>query len=182
MGNSLAEERDVGYWIIDVGLSRQVLCSVFLIPASLFLFLVACNNESDRVSEMTDSPPPNEHSQDPHQWLEGVEDEKALSWVREQNARTLSELQADDHYAEYEATALEVLTSKERIPYGRIRDGVVYNFWQDDVHVRGLWRRTPVDSYATENPEWETVLDIDQLAKDETRTGSSKEPTVFGTM
>ncbi len=48
-----------------------------------------------------------------------------------------------------------------------MRDGFVYNFWQDDRNVRGLWRRTPLEDYASDDPEWETVLDIDRLAGDE---------------
>ncbi len=31
-------------------------------------------------------------------------------------------------------------------------------------HVRGYWRKTTLDSYRTANPEWTTVLDLDQLA------------------
>ncbi|MDC8830056.1 prolyl oligopeptidase family serine peptidase [Alteromonas gilva] len=105
--------------------------------------------------------------QDPYLWLEEVEGEKALNWVRNQNQRTLAELQANPVYADLEAKALEVVNSSERIPYGTIRDGYLYNFWQDETHVRGLWRRTTLASYATEVPEWETILDFDKLAKSE---------------
>ena len=42
-----------------------------------------------------------------------------------------------------------------------------YNFWRDDQHVRGLWRRTTLDQYRRKQPRWETVLDIDELAKQE---------------
>ena len=31
------------------------------------------------------------------------------------------------------------------------------------VVQRGLWRRTTLESYKTKSPEWETVLDIDEL-------------------
>ncbi|WP_339682312.1 prolyl oligopeptidase family serine peptidase [uncultured Hyphomonas sp.] len=103
-------------------------------------------------------------AEDPYLWLEDVEGDAALSWVRGQNERSLAELQADPNYAAYEKAAVEALTSAERIPYGTIRDGMVYNFWQDDTHVRGLWRRTSLESYATDSPEWETVLNFDQLA------------------
>ncbi|MDX1293917.1 MAG: S9 family peptidase, partial [Hyphomonas sp.] len=106
-------------------------------------------------------------AQDPYLWLEEVEGEAALDWVRRQNERSLAELQADPDYAAHEAAAVEALTSAERIPYGTIRDGMVYNFWQDDTHVRGLWRRTSLASYATAEPDWETVLDFDKLAEDE---------------
>ena len=108
-------------------------------------------------------------TEDPYLWLEEVEGEAALDWVRSQNGRTLAELQADPRYAGFEAAALDALNSKERIAYGVVRSGLVYNFWQDDEHVRGLWRRTPLASYRSEAPEWETVVDFDRLAADEGR-------------
>jgi prolyl oligopeptidase len=43
----------------------------------------------------------------------------------------------------------------------------VYNFWKDEQHERGIWRRTSLASYRTAKPEWETVLDIDALVKAE---------------
>ncbi|MGA1344000.1 MAG: S9 family peptidase, partial [Hyphomonas sp.] len=104
---------------------------------------------------------------DAHLWLEEVEGEEALAWVTAQNTRTLAELEADPRYAGFEAAALEVLNSSERIPYATVRDGLVYNFWQDSVNVRGLWRRTTLASYQTPAPEWETILDFDRLAADE---------------
>ena len=100
-------------------------------------------------------------------WLEEVEGERALSWVRAQNERSLSMLENDPHYEPFFEDALEVMTSDERIPYGSVRGGHVYNFWQDDENPRGLWRRTPLESYRSETPEWETVLDIDALSKAE---------------
>lgn len=102
-----------------------------------------------------------------HLWLEEVEGAPALAWVTAQNARTLAELEADPRYAGFEAAALEILNSAERIPEGVVRDGHVYNFWQDETNVRGLWRRTTLESYATEAPAWETILDFDKLAADE---------------
>ena len=39
-----------------------------------------------------------------------------------------------------------------------------YNFWRDAEHPRGVWRRTTLESYRTDSPEWETVLDLDELA------------------
>ena len=106
-------------------------------------------------------------AEDPYLWLEEVEGERALDWVRAQNERTLAELQSGDLYERYYEAALDVLQSDERIPYGTIRDGWVYNFWQDATNVRGLWRRTPLESYATDNPDWEVLLDFDKLAEDE---------------
>ncbi len=114
----------------------------------------------------TDMPNPAgvQTGEDPYLWLEEVEGEDALAWVRSQNERTLAELQADPRYAGFEAAALDALNSKERIAYGVVRSGQVYNFWQDDTHVRGLWRRTPIESYRSDAPNWETVVDFDQCA------------------
>jgi len=104
---------------------------------------------------------------DAHLYLEEVEGEAALAWVRAQNERSLAILESDPRYKGYYEAALKIATSQERIPYGSIRQGHVYNFWQDETHERGLWRRTTPQSYASANPQWETLLDLDALAKAE---------------
>jgi len=129
------------------------------------------------VTKPTD--PAEDAAADPYLWMEEVEGADALEWVRAQNERTLAELQADPRYAGFEAAALEVLTSDDRIPYGTIRDGFVYNFWQDEDHVRGLWRRTPLASYRTDDPEWDVILDFDALAEAEDANWVFKGANVF---
>ncbi len=104
---------------------------------------------------------------DAHLYLEEVEGADALAWVRAQNERTLKVLEGDTRFQGYYDAALKIATSKERIPYGSIRKGYVYNFWQDEAHERGLWRRTTLSDYAGASPAWETLLDIDALATKE---------------
>lgn len=104
---------------------------------------------------------------DDHLWLEEVDGDEALSWVRSQNDRSLAVLEALPWYADFEVAANEVMTSQDRIPYGPIRDGYVWNFWQDDEHVRGIWRRSPIDAYRSGSPEWDTILDVDAFAEAE---------------
>ena len=66
---------------------------------------------------------------------------------------------------------LDVLESKDRLPhassYGFDTDGnrILYNFWKDGQNPKGIWRKTTLDSYKTETPNWETVLDVDALAE-----------------
>lgn len=136
--------------------------STLLTLAGLFLFTLSQN-----LMAQNDNPDPRFTDEDPLIWMEEVEGERALDWVRSQNKRSLDELEADPAFAEYQKEALEILTSKERIPYGRIRGEHVYNFWQDEKNVRGLWRRTSRESYATEEPDWETIIDFDKLAEEE---------------
>ncbi len=108
-------------------------------------------------------------SADPYLWLEEVEGEKAIAWVKERNAKSLAGLEADPRFQPMVEEAKAILNSTARIPYGEIRNGQIYNFWQDAGHVRGLWRRASVESYRKGAPEWETVIDFDKLAADEGR-------------
>jgi len=106
---------------------------------------------------------------DPFLWLEDIEGDRALTWVRAQNERSLKQLTADARFDRFYKAALAVLEDKSRIPLGSLRGGWIYNFWQDDVNVRGLWRRAKRESYDTPAPEWQTLLDLDALAKQEDR-------------
>lgn len=101
---------------------------------------------------------------DPYLWLEEVEGEKALEWVKERSATDTAELEAVPEYAEIHERLLEIFNSSDRIPYPAVRGDWAYNFWQDKDHVRGIWRRTKVDQYVTGDPQWEIVLDLDALA------------------
>jgi prolyl oligopeptidase len=104
---------------------------------------------------------------DPHLWLENVTDEKALAWVREQNAVSQRELEAQPDFAKIRERLLSILNSKERIPNVTKHGKFLYNFWRDEKNVRGLWRRTTLDEYKKSNPNWETVIDLDQLGATE---------------
>lgn len=97
-------------------------------------------------------------------WLEEVEGEKAIGWVKDRNEQAFKRLKDDPRFEGLRADAEKILTAKDRIPYGSLKGDTVDNFWQDETHVRGIWRRTSVASYRTADPQWETVLDIDALS------------------
>lgn len=140
-----------------------------LSPVLLLLCAITSAFMSPAVIAEAESGPASDDfiNADPYLWLEDVEGEKALSWVESQNQRTLEQLQSDPVYNELYQQAAAIVNVKERIPFGTLRNGEVYNFWQDADHVRGLIRKTSWQSYQTTSPEWQTVLDIDQLAADE---------------
>ncbi|WP_425995314.1 prolyl oligopeptidase family serine peptidase [Caulobacter sp. DWR1-3-2b1] len=104
---------------------------------------------------------------DPHLALEAVESPDSLVWVNRENDKTLPVLSGDPRYAGLQAHALTILSAKDRIAAPSFIGQSVFNFWQDAAHVRGVWRRTTLASYKTAAPLWETVLDIDALAKAE---------------
>ncbi|CAJ1497434.1 prolyl oligopeptidase family serine peptidase [[Mycobacterium] holstebronense] len=101
---------------------------------------------------------------DPYLWLEDVTGEQSLDWVRAHNDPTVEEFAGDD-FETMRATAREVLDTDARIPYVRRRGEYLYNFWRDATNPRGLWRRTTLDSYRTNSPEWDVVIDLDELAR-----------------
>jgi prolyl oligopeptidase len=105
------------------------------------------------------------NDQDPWLWLEEVQGERALAWVRERNAETRQRLEAWPGFAETRRRILDVLDSRDRIPAIARRGGFVYNFWQDAEHPRGLWRRTTLDDYRQPQPAWDVLLDLDALGR-----------------
>jgi prolyl oligopeptidase len=102
---------------------------------------------------------------DPYLWLEDVSSPRAMQWVEAHNAKSTAVLEADPRYAAFYDQALAIAEAKDRIPVGYFLGGEIYNFWQDADHVRGIWRRTDVASYASGSPAWHIVLDLDALAK-----------------
>jgi prolyl oligopeptidase len=104
---------------------------------------------------------------DPFLWLEEVEGERALAWVEARNAETVAELGTHPWFQALQGDLLEILTSDERLVYPSTRGDMVYNFWTDAEHERGIYRRTTLGQYLAGDPEWETVLDIDALALEE---------------
>ena len=104
---------------------------------------------------------------DPNLWMEDVTGDRALAWVREQNAVSKAELESSPDFAPIHNRLLSIYDSHERIPYVSKRGAFYYNFWRDADHVRGLWRRTSPAEYQKKDPVWETVLDLDALAAEE---------------
>jgi prolyl oligopeptidase len=105
--------------------------------------------------------------EDPNLWLEDIHGAKPLAWVKEQNAKSLAVLQADPRYQENYDFSLQVLDATDRIPYGSLDHQFVFNFWQDQEHPKGVWRRTTIADYAKPDPAWETLIDLDALAAGE---------------
>jgi len=108
-----------------------------------------------------------EDNVDPYLWLEDVEGEKALEWAEARNSESLAILQGLPDYQPLYDKNLAVYDSDESIAYPKIMGDYLYNFWRDASNERGLWRRTTVAEYAKDKPQWETLLDLDALAKAE---------------
>ncbi|OKJ64553.1 prolyl oligopeptidase [Streptomyces sp. CB02009] len=106
----------------------------------------------------------NLHDDDPYLWLEDVSGEAALAWVAERNAETAGAVTGGEAFGALKTRLREVLDSSDRIPYTVRRGEHLYNFWRDADHLRGVWRRTTLEQYRRDDPEWEVLLDVDALA------------------
>lgn len=106
--------------------------------------------------------------EDKYLWLEEVESKKSLEFVEKQNKLTFDRLSNSSQYQDIYKKSLAMLNSTDRIESPTIYGSYVYNFWKDKSHVRGIWRRSSTTSYLAKKPEWETLLDLDEMsAKDD---------------
>jgi prolyl oligopeptidase len=100
-------------------------------------------------------------------FLEDVLGNEALQWVKDKNQKCVASLGNPEEDPLY-APVLSILESKDKIPHLRKIGSQYYNFWTDENHVRGIWRRiSSLEDYTSADCEWETVLDLDELGKKE---------------
>jgi prolyl oligopeptidase len=104
---------------------------------------------------------------DNYLWLEDVLGEKQIAWARDRSQKAITQISTHPDFSEIEKKALEFFGTKEKIPYVSIDGEYVYNLWNDDQHVQGLFRRTKIEDYLKENPNWQTIIDLDDLSKKE---------------
>lgn len=127
---------------------------VFLVLAAVAASLTACVT-------MTSA------DDDANLWLEDIHGDKALAWVKAENAKTLARLEGDKRYAVYEQDALKIFTARDRLSIPRFRAGGVDNVWQDDQHKHGIWRHATLKSFLGGHGDWKNVLDLDELSRRE---------------
>ena len=131
--------------------------TIGLVASAALLFSAAAHAESP-------APTPDA---DPYLWLEEVGSERALDWVKQWNGLTTSQLDKLPGIQQTTSAIREVVDSRERIPFVEKQGKYLYNFWKDAEHPRGVLRRTTLERYKADLPQWEVVLDIDRLARDE---------------
>ncbi|OFZ10775.1 MAG: hypothetical protein A3D92_03820, partial [Bacteroidetes bacterium RIFCSPHIGHO2_02_FULL_44_7] len=102
---------------------------------------------------------------DPYLWLEEIESDQSMEWVRAQNVKTTAVMEKEPGFGTLKASFLNAMNDTEKIDYPSVVKDMVYNFWKDETHVRGIWRRTSKVLYMQNKCEWETILDLDALSE-----------------
>ncbi len=106
----------------------------------------------------------NDPMDDPYLWLENIDGDQSLDWVRERNRETTAAYATGPEFDALDTGIRTILDTDARIPTVSMRGRWFYNFWKDAAHPRGLWRRTTLDSYRTDSPQWDVLIDLDALA------------------
>ncbi|QLY25896.1 S9 family peptidase [Bdellovibrio sp. KM01] len=127
------------------------------------LLLAGCKSSSfqKELKSMSQS------EQDPYLWLEEVEGTKALDFAKAENDVTIKHFKSNPDFKNIEADYRKIFFAKDRVPAVTLTNGELYNFWQDEKNLRGVWRKTSVASYQTANPKWDVILDLDAVSKAE---------------
>ncbi len=95
--------------------------------------------------------------------MEGV---RATTWVDGQNLTTMERL-GDARFTADRDELCRLLDRPDNLPVPTRRGGLLYNFWRDAGHQRGIWRRTTLEFFRTPAPDWDVLLDLDTLAAEE---------------
>ncbi|QJC21199.1 prolyl oligopeptidase family serine peptidase [Arcanobacterium buesumense] len=107
---------------------------------------------------------------DKYQYLEELS-EANMAWAKEVSTETVTHFSGPE-FTKRQEQLDTLLSSKDQLILANKRGEYAYNFYTDGDHPRGLWRRTSFDSYLAyvspeTEPEWEVLLDIDELGKNE---------------
>src|SRR5262249_37896183 len=103
---------------------------------------------------------------DPYLWLEEIESARVLGWVEAQNAATLQRF--SDAGVAADRKALKVIFDRpDNIPFPNRRAGKLFNPWRDAANPRGVWRTTTLESFRSDAPDWDVLIDVDALAAKE---------------
>ncbi len=102
---------------------------------------------------------------DPH-LLDDITGPEALDWATAWSRATEDTLECPAT-AELRSRLRAALDTSDRIPYVVRRGEYLYNFWRDADNPRGVWRRTTLDEYRSDTPQWEVLVSVDTLAQAE---------------
>lgn len=109
-----------------------------------------------------------QEAKDPYLWLEDIDGQKALDWVKKENAATDKLIRNRPGFEKDRLRAKDILDDNRQIADpGEVMGDTITNFWRDAANPRGIWRQSPLAAYLAGKPVWTTLIDVDALGKAE---------------
>lgn len=105
--------------------------------------------------------------EDKYLWLEEVNGDKAIAFAKSESENTFKKLNNYKDYENFKKRAFEIYSYKDKIATVTIDGDYVYNLWNDENAVQGIYRRMKLTDYVNNNSNWEVLIDLDQLSKTE---------------
>lgn len=103
---------------------------------------------------------------DPYAFLEITDDHKSLRWVADQNERAIRELSVFD-FKECQDILIDAYAERNTTVFVDRCGDFAYAIQKSEVNPKGTWQRTTWQRYTSGDPEWQILLDIDNLCKNE---------------
>lgn len=100
---------------------------------------------------------------DPYQYLEDLHSGESLAWVAGQNLRTSTAWQRGARFEQLRQRLTQAYLPHEPAVIPQRQGDWAYDFLQDELHPRGLWRRTRWAQWRAGQPQWQNLIDIGQL-------------------
>ena len=122
-------------------------------------FMTSCNHVNSRSSS--------EPNLDHLNYLEDVESDKSMAFVKSFNEKALSRYQNQPTYINLHKEIFLIHTDKEKMPHYFFVDQDIYYFWQDDQHIKGQLRK--IKNIFDQNKEYTVILDLDHLSMKENK-------------
>ena len=140
---------------------RTALAALAL-SCSFSAFAATQDGETDAPKAIAPEPA------DPYLWLEDIEGQKSLDWVKKENAETDRLILSRPGFEADRKRARDILDDDRQIAMpGEVMGDTITNFWRDAANPRGIWRQSSLDAYLAGKPEWTVLIDVDALGKAE---------------
>lgn len=103
--------------------------------------------------------------EDKYLFLEQRESAEAIAWAKPRSEKTVQFMTSRPRYTEIKKNIADIRLAKDRLVAPDLMGEYVYNFWTDEAHKKGVWRRTLAKDFDAGAAKWEELIDVAKLAQ-----------------
>ncbi|AZZ38024.1 S9 family peptidase [Bdellovibrio sp. qaytius] len=102
-------------------------------------------------------------------YLEEIESPQVKRFAEVENVLSIARLKTDPLFSVIEKEITDVVTAKDKLPMIMFLKHNLYQFWQDQDHVRGQFKTISLADYNAQKNNWQVAFDLDVIAKAENK-------------